>query len=207
MGAKMNVIANDAYEKNHGMVFEYGHTMSHALEKSYGDGVVPHGLGVVYGMLSSSFAARSLGLMSKGAQAEHDQLCQLLTNRWPLPDPKPSVQAVMRRAMRDSKRGIAQETDDELADVLLSSVGEVVPSDMSNLRAIPKALAEEWLRSMGFQDEKECGETLASNVMNSPMKTASNIGNKLDAEMQLEKAGGSDNFAVMEAMMKQIMEL
>merc|ERR1712039_770432 len=137
MGAKMNVIANDAYEKNHGMVFEYGHTMSHALEKSYGDGVVPHGLGVVYGMLSSSFAARRLGLMSKGAQAEHDQLCQLLTNRWPLPDPKPSVQAVMQLAM-------------------LSSVGEVVPSDTSNLRAIPKALAEEWLRSMGFQGEKEC---------------------------------------------------
>jgi len=53
--AKMTVLAIDAYEKTHGMIFEYGHTVSHAIEKAYGDGVVPHGLGVTYGMLSSSY--------------------------------------------------------------------------------------------------------------------------------------------------------
>ncbi|CAK9088893.1 unnamed protein product [Durusdinium trenchii] len=51
--AKMSVLADDAYEKNCGMIFEYGHTVSHAIEKAYGDGVIPHGLGVTYGMLSS----------------------------------------------------------------------------------------------------------------------------------------------------------
>ena len=46
-------LLEDAYEKNCGMIFEYGHTVSHAIEKAYGDGVIPHGLGVTYGMLSS----------------------------------------------------------------------------------------------------------------------------------------------------------
>ena len=27
-------LANDAYEKNCGMIFEYGHTVSHAIEKA-----------------------------------------------------------------------------------------------------------------------------------------------------------------------------
>merc|ERR1712187_198696 len=44
--AKMDMLLHDAYEKTTAMVFEYGHTMSHAIEKTYGDGVVPHGLGV-----------------------------------------------------------------------------------------------------------------------------------------------------------------
>merc|ERR1712032_1319142 len=69
--AKMTVLAHDAYEKTAGMIFEYGHTVSHAIEKAYGDGVVPHGLGVTYGMMSSS-----------------------------LPEPRPSVEHVLGLAMR-----------------------------------------------------------------------------------------------------------
>merc|ERR1712048_485228 len=63
--AKMDMLRHDAYEKTSAMVFEYGHTMSHAIEKTYGDGVVPHGLGVTYGMLACSYAAERLGIMSK----------------------------------------------------------------------------------------------------------------------------------------------
>merc|ERR1712118_268207 len=53
--AKMTCLKSDAYERTSGMLFEYGHTLSHAIEKAYGDGVIPHGLGVTYGMLSSSY--------------------------------------------------------------------------------------------------------------------------------------------------------
>eukprot|EP00913_Durusdinium_trenchii_P025320 g23770.t1 len=89
--AKMSVLADDAYEKNCGMIFEYGHTVSHAIEKAYGDGVIPHGLGVTYGMLSSSYAAEQLGIMDKESRREHDELCWLLLRRWPLPEPRPSL--------------------------------------------------------------------------------------------------------------------
>jgi len=151
--AKLEVLKEDAYEKTKGMVFEYGHTVSHAIEKAYGDGVVPHGLGVTYGMLSSSYAAEKLGIMSAEAREEHDSLCWLLLMRWPLPDPKPSVEKVMGIAMRDSKRGLTGEADDEISDVLLRSMGDVVPTPTNNLSKFPAVLVEEWLVDMGFPRE------------------------------------------------------
>lgn len=149
--AKMQVLLHDAYEKTSGMIFEYGHTMSHAIEKTYGDGVVPHGLGVTYGMLACSYAAEKLGIMSSEDREQHDALCQLLLMRWPLPEPLPSAEEVMARAMKDSKRGITSEADDEISDVLLRKMGDVVPSKTSNLNKFPAKLFAEWLVSIGFQ--------------------------------------------------------
>merc|ERR1719272_2054095 len=103
--AKMSKLATDPYERTTGMIFEYGHTVSHAIEKAYGDGVIPHGLGVTYGMLSSSYAAERMGIMSPEDRKEHDSLCWLLLKRWPLPEPRPTVERVMGFAMRDSNRG------------------------------------------------------------------------------------------------------
>jgi len=148
--AKMSVLLSDAYEKTSGMIFEYGHTVSHAIEKAYGDGTIPHGLGVVYGMLSSSFAAEQLGIMSQVDRKEHDDLCWLLLDRWPLPEPKPSMEKVMGLAMRDSKRGITMEAEDEISDVLLYKMGHVVPTPTSNLSKFPSRLVAEWLATMGF---------------------------------------------------------
>jgi len=148
--AKMSVLLTDALEKTSGMIFEYGHTVSHAIEKAYGDGTIPHGLGVTYGMLSSSFAAERLGIMSAEDRKEHDSLCWLLLDRWPLPEPKPSVEKVMELAMRDSKRGITLEAEDEISDVLLYKMGYVVPTSTSNLSKFPCKLVAEWLATMGF---------------------------------------------------------
>jgi len=151
--AKMTILKEDAYEKTSGMIFEYGHTVSHAIEKAYGDGVVPHGLGVTYGMLSSSYAAEKLGIMSAEDRREHDDLCWLLLNRWALPEPKPSLEMVMERAMKDSKRGICSEAEDEISDVLLVKMGQVVPTKTQMLSKFPCHLVAEWLADMGFPSE------------------------------------------------------
>merc|ERR1712228_248063 len=126
--AKMTILKHDAYERTSGMIFEYGHTVSHAIEKAYGDGVVPHGLGVTYGMLSSSYAAEKLGIMTQEDRKEHDDMCWLLLKRWALPEPKPSIEKVMTLAMKDSKRGLTGEANDEISDVLLRKMGDVVPT-------------------------------------------------------------------------------
>jgi len=149
--AKMEVLRTDAYEKVSGMIFEYGHTVSHALEKAYGDGVVPHGLGVTYGMLSTSYAAHKLGVMSAEDREEHDRLCWLLLKRWSLPEPRPSVEVVMGFAMQDSKRGLTSEAEDEISDVMVRRLGDVVHTATNNLSKFPKALTEEWLETMGFE--------------------------------------------------------
>jgi len=153
--AKMAVLATDAYEKTSGMIFEYGHTVSHAIEKAYGDGTIPHGLGVVYGMLSSSYAAEKMGVMTKEAQKEHDELCHMLLRKWPLPEPKPPLELVMSLAMKDSKRGITAENDDEISDVLLHKMGDVVPTETQMLSKFACNLIAEWLESMGFTSEHD----------------------------------------------------
>merc|ERR1712151_973944 len=152
--AKMEMLRHDAYEKTSAMIFEYGHTMSHAIEKTYGDGVVPHGLGVTYGMLACSYAAEQLGIMSKKAREHHDDICHLLIQRWPLPQPLPLAEEVMGRAMKDSKRGITSEAADEISDVLLREVGDVLPSKTNMLNKFPSELFSEWLVSMGFADKE-----------------------------------------------------
>jgi 3-dehydroquinate synthetase len=148
--AKMSVLLTDAYEKVNGMIFEYGHTVSHAIEKAYGDGTIPHGLGVVYGMLSSSYAAEQQGIMSAEDRAEHDKLCHLLLQKWPLPKPMPSAELVMDLAMRDSKRGLTGEAEDEISDVILRKMGDIVNTKTNNLSKFPAYLVHEWLLQTGF---------------------------------------------------------
>lgn len=156
--AKMSVLASDAFERVSGMVFEYGHTVSHALEKAYGDGTLPHGIGVCYGMLSSSYAAEQMGIMKKSEKETHDAICHLLVDRWPLPDPKPSVEKVMSIAMRDSKRGITSENDDEISDVLLTKVGDVVHTKTNNLSKFPARYVAEWLEMQGCPKTEQLKE-------------------------------------------------
>merc|ERR1711920_664108 len=108
--------------------------------------------GVTYGMLSSSYAAEKLGIMSAADREEHDKLCWLLLQRWSLPEPRPSVEVII---------GLAGETEDEISDVLLRKVGDVVPTATNNLSKFPCVLVEEWLQTMGFPSERK---TVANSV-------------------------------------------
>jgi len=128
LNAKMSVLKNDSKEKNQGMIFEYGHTLGHALEKAYlqHNIILPHGIGVAYGMRFCSYISVKHGHMSKDVQAEHDRLCELVCERWPLPDPLPCSKILQDLALRDSKRGVIspKEESDEVCEVLLNKISE-----------------------------------------------------------------------------------
>ena len=86
------------------MIFEYGHTVGHALELSYPAGALPHGLAICWGMLSCSYVSARLGLMSSADVARHDALIRRLLPE-ALPEPRPAIDEVIFRVMRDGKRG------------------------------------------------------------------------------------------------------
>ena len=65
-----------------------------------------------------------------------------------------SIEKIMALAMRDSKRGISSETDDEIADVLPTKIGDVVPTSIQMLSKFPRVLVMEGLASMGFPFEE-----------------------------------------------------
>merc|ERR1719384_2312381 len=101
-------------------------------------------------MTSSSYVAEKLGFMSAKDRAEHDELCQLLLRRWPLPEPRPSAKTVLAIAMRDSKRGLTGEANDEVSDVLLRRMGDIVSTSTNNLSKFPCSLVYKWLLDAGF---------------------------------------------------------
>jgi hypothetical protein len=104
-------------------------------------------------MLSSSYAAEKLGIMSPEDRQKHDEVCWKLLVKWPLQEPKLSIERVMKFGMRDSKRGLCSEEDDEISDVLLRKMGDVVHTKTNNLSKFPAKLVVEWLETMGFSHE------------------------------------------------------
>jgi len=148
--AKLPLLATDEREATRGMIFEYGHTVGHALELCYPPGVLPHGLAICWGMRCCAYVASELGLLDRAEAARHDALIQRLLPE-PLPPPLPTVADVMSRVMRDNKRGRASELEDECACVLLTAVGEPLQTD-SMLSKFPSRLVADWLRRQGLSE-------------------------------------------------------
>ena len=145
--AKAGLLAVDAKEKTGAMIFEYGHTTAHALERSYPDEVLPHGVAVCWGMLTCSFVAERMGVMTPAERARHDAIIELMGLK--LPEPRPSIEEIMDKLMRDSKRGLVMEQADEVSEVLLKEVGAPLESK-TMLHAVRADLVREWLESVGF---------------------------------------------------------
>jgi 3-dehydroquinate synthetase len=147
--AKLPALAVDERESCAGMIFEYGHTVGHALELCYPPGDLPHGLAVCWGMQCCSYVASQLGLMDSAEVTRHDGLIRRLLAE-NLPRPLPTVTDVMYRVMRDSKRGRAGESPDECACVLLNAVGQPIHTD-TMLSKFPSTLVADWLRALGLR--------------------------------------------------------
>jgi 3-dehydroquinate synthetase len=147
--AKLPALEVDAQEAQAGMIFEYGHTVGHALEVCYPVGALPHGLAVCWGMRCCAYVASQLGLMDRGEAARHDALIRRLLPD-ALPAPAPTVADVMFRVMRDGKRGRAGESADECSCVLLAAIGRPLQTE-TMLSKFPSQLVADWLHAQGLQ--------------------------------------------------------
>merc|ERR1712232_1094838 len=78
---------------------------------------------------------------------------------------------VMAIAMKDSKRGIAAESADEISDVLLRKVGDIVATRTQNLSKFPAILIEKWLVEMGFPSSGEADATFGVASENNEIAT------------------------------------
>merc|ERR1712232_1027254 len=78
---------------------------------------------------------------------------------------------VMAIAMKDSKRGIAAESADEISDILLRKVGDIVATKTQNLSKFPAILIEKWLLEMGFPSSGEADATFRVASENNEIAT------------------------------------
>jgi 3-dehydroquinate synthase/2-deoxy-scyllo-inosose synthase len=124
--AKAPFLVDDPRECAAALVFEYGHTVGHALE-FHSDGLVGHGEAVAWGMITAAEISRSLGLLDEADVLRHYRLLarlRLPDRSW-LRDLDPHALVTMVGA--DNKRGHVPCAPDEVPMVLLAGLGRPVP--------------------------------------------------------------------------------
>jgi 3-dehydroquinate synthase/2-deoxy-scyllo-inosose synthase len=139
VSTKSPFLRGDPQELGAAIVFEYGHTVGHALE--FGSrGTVGHGEAVAWGMLAAAETSRSMHLLDETDLEKHYQLISQLRlprRRW-LADL--SAAALGETLGRDNKRGHLRCGREEVPMVLLDAVGRPHAGDDGRpLTAVPRA--------------------------------------------------------------------
>lgn len=120
--AKQRVMLEDKRERACAIVFEYGHTVGHAIELTCG-GKLSHGEAVGLGMIVAAEVSHELGLLSREVRDLHYRLLQLNGVAIQAPDTL-TPEAVMTALRFDNKRGYLRATSEEIPMILLQALGE-----------------------------------------------------------------------------------
>lgn len=141
--AKMTELNDDPLEKNRGLVFEYGHTIGHALELAE-KGRLLHGEAIAAGMVYAARISNRLNLLSDQDVQLH---YELLHKIGVLEDLKHSVDTdkIMHYLLNDNKRGYLIMDKDQLGMILLRSVGNPLMQNDSLLTPVNYSLIHEVL--------------------------------------------------------------
>ncbi|GCF11237.1 3-dehydroquinate synthase family protein [Dictyobacter arantiisoli] len=137
--AKCQILAGDPHEQGEGLLFEYGHTVGHALEllSSQGPDPLPHGLAIGLGMLVAARVARMLGLLSEREEKTHHGFLHLIGVPTRIPATL-STDAILALLRHDNKRGrLKALPDDEIAMVLLRHLHEPHRTEKTVLTRVP----------------------------------------------------------------------
>ncbi len=148
VAAKQSLMADDPYEKSSAIVFEYGHTVGHAIEATC-RGSLNHGQCIYWGMLVAGRIARQLGLMPAIVHVKHDALLQL-AGPVSMPSTPMNTADVLGAVMFDNKRGHLPAKADHVAMVLLHDIGKPVCTSSLPLVHIPLPLLTDALRTLPF---------------------------------------------------------
>ncbi|MEV5568292.1 hypothetical protein AB0L54_36390, partial [Streptomyces sp. NPDC052196] len=134
--AKAPFLAVDPREKKEAVLFEYGHTVGHAIEFASA-GRISHGEAVAWGMLAAADVAREVCGLSDAEVETHHQLVDALSlTKTHLRTV--AVESVKKLLITDNKRGYLPLGLDEAAMVLLESLGRPVQAHGRPLIAVSR---------------------------------------------------------------------
>lgn len=119
--AKQKFMEADKYERNQALVFEYGHTVGHAIELA-AKGRISHGEAVGLGMIVAAEISSRLGRLCEADKKLHYRLLEMngLLPRLPT---GVTVAAVMALLRSDNKRGYVSARPDQVVMILLDGLG------------------------------------------------------------------------------------
>lgn len=155
--AKQMVMHEDKRERARAIVFEYGHTVGHAIELAAG-GSITHGEAVGLGMIAAAEVASALGGLPPSVRDLHYRL--LRRNGVALRPPAGvHLDDVMALVMSDNKRGYVSASADQVPMILLEDLGKPRLCDGRPLTLVDASLLasvlERHLFGAGASHEKE----------------------------------------------------
>jgi 3-dehydroquinate synthetase len=139
IAAKAPLLVHDPRERHAALIFEYGHTVGHALE-TVTAGAIGHGEAIAWGMLVAAEVSAAMGQLSRAAVDHHYLLISHLSLATASETLGPIDRQALRAALRaDNKRGYLPGDCDGIAMVLLAAPGVPVPGPGSRpLCAVPE---------------------------------------------------------------------
>lgn len=119
--AKKKVMIRDKFERKEGLIFEYGHTVGHAIELA-AQGRLPHGEAVGIGMMVAAEVSSKLGMLSEEDLNLHHFLvgCNGLNLRLPH---GVTIDQIMGFLSKDNKKGYVEGGPETVAMILLEGIG------------------------------------------------------------------------------------
>lgn len=146
--AKRSLMQHDPCEKKRAIVFEYGHTVGHAIEVASA-GTIGHGQAVYWGMRAAADVAAAMGYMSGRACAEHEAV---LSRLGPVAQPRTPLIArhLLRLIGQDNKRGHLPVASGHIQMVLLRRIGVPVTAAGKPLVQVPLAKVQQAILRLPF---------------------------------------------------------
>lgn len=155
--AKQKVLLNDKYEKQSGIVLEYGHTIGHAIEVVI-QGKVRHGEAIAFGMLVAAEISNELGFLSDDEVQIHYELLNMINvyeKLYLLKDC--SVEKVIDIMRYDNKR--TKIDNQKISLVILKKLGECYSNGYSDLLEIDAEIIIDKMNSVKRKLNKYIGAT------------------------------------------------
>jgi 3-dehydroquinate synthase/2-deoxy-scyllo-inosose synthase len=140
VNTKRGVVAGDPNEGNEALIFEYGHTVGHAVELAdthrRGPDGLSHGAAVAIGMHVAARIAERMGLAGQGLAQRHRELMEQAGLSVGVPDGL-DLETVVSLVLRDNKRGRCCVGPEEVPMILLEQEGRCVRHSDSLLVPVP----------------------------------------------------------------------
>ncbi|HEY8464062.1 MAG TPA: iron-containing alcohol dehydrogenase [Bacillota bacterium] len=142
--AKLTVMQNDPFEKNEGLVLEYGHTIGHAIELAL-NGQINHGQAVGLGMISAAQIASLLGFLTEAEVDLHETLLKKIGAPLRITGHL-AIEDIMSVLRFDNKRGYLKHDQGKIHLILLEKIGKPLAVNGSILTAVPENVVCEGLQ-------------------------------------------------------------
>ena len=149
VAAKRSLMRLDPYEKSAAVVFEYGHTVGHAIE-SCCHGEIGHGQCIYWGMGAAGEIGHAMGFLGIEAYQRHQAMLGLLGT---VAAPQPIALSCLLEAIAfDNKRGHLPPLRGHIQMVLLREIGQAAHTGDMPIVQVPLAEVRKALKRLPFVD-------------------------------------------------------